>query len=160
MGRYNFIDNTRYFMDKVKEIMHKDYRLSTEDRLKMRISASDHEVFTLNLEDFAMFEFHDFGGSRNERNKWYTEWNKVDAVIFCAGLDQYCKSSIEDGRKNAMMESIELFGEIMNHKCHKTSEIFLFLTKYDGFREYLRFTPLMYCFKITKSTVLFWINKL
>ena len=57
----------------------------------------------------------------------------VTAVIFVAALNHYNAVLFEDEMKNAMHESIELFGEICNSKWFRRTAMILFLNKHDLF---------------------------
>ena len=57
----------------------------------------------------------------------------VSSVLFVAALNHYNRVLFENESKNAMHESIELFGQIINSKWFVNSPIVLFLTKHDLF---------------------------
>ena len=62
----------------------------------------------------------------------------VDVIIFVAALNHYCCVLFEDENINCMMESLELFDEIINSKWFRRSQMVLFLNKEDIFQTRLK----------------------
>jgi len=86
------------------------------------------------------FNLYDVGGQRNERKKWISLFDDVDALIFVVALNGFCTVIFEDETVNKMKESIELFGTQCNSKYFASSrtQFILFLNKNDLFKERLR----------------------
>lgn len=64
------------------------------------------------------------------------------AVIFVAAISEYDQVLAEDGRTNRVLESINLFTEIMNSEWFTRTPLVLFLNKCDLFADKLRRVPL------------------
>ena len=65
-------------------------------------------------------------------------YHSVNGVIFVASLSDYNCVLYEDSRVNAMLESVNVFEEVVNLKCFSKSSLILILNKDDIFREKLR----------------------
>ena len=72
----------------------------------------------------------------------------MNAVLYLSALNHYNASLFEDESRNAMLESVELFQEIIRSKWFRLTETVLFLTKDDLFRIELKDKeiPLTVCF--------------
>ena len=134
---FSFIENMDYMFQRVPEMFKLDYEPTMEDTLKCRIRTTGlmEEKFIINNVQYNIF---DTGGERNERKKWIALFEGVTAVIYVAALNHYCRVLFEDECKNAMQESLELFGEICNQKWFRRSEMILLLSKDDLFQQRLR----------------------
>ena len=137
--RHMYIPNHMdYFFQRVTTIMSVDYKPTTEDLLKSRIRTTGMSEYKCELIDGHMFTLYDVGGNRKNRRKWIHQFADVDVVFFCVALDEYNTFSFENEEKNALHESIEFFAEICNSKWLRKSDIILFLTKDNLFKEKLR----------------------
>lgn len=63
-------------------------------------------------------------------------------MIFVAAISEYDQVLAEDGRTNRVLESINLFTEIMNSEWFTRTPLVLFLNKCDLFADKLRRVPL------------------
>ena len=86
------------------------------------------------------FQMYDVGGQRNERKKWISLFDEVDALIFVVALNGFCRVLFEDENVNKMQESLKLFGEQCNSKHFQVTktQFILFLNKNDLFRDRLK----------------------
>ncbi len=84
----------------------------------------------------------DVGGQRNERKKWIHCFEHVTAVLFVAALSEYNQVLFEDHTQNRMVESLQLFEEILNTQYLKGASMILFLNKKDVFSEKIGQFPL------------------
>jgi len=134
---FSFIENMDFFFSKTKSIFDLNYEPTLEDALKSRArtGGSNHEDIVIRDTAFKIF---DAGGQRSERRKWIQMFDGVSVVLFVAALNHYSCVIFEDERKNAMMESLELFDSICNSKWFRMSGIVLFLNKKDVFEQRLR----------------------
>jgi len=62
--------------------------------------------------------------------------------MFVAAISEYNQALFEDEKRNRMIESLEVFGKIINDKVFENSAILLFLNKTDLFAEKLKLYPL------------------
>eukprot|EP01083_Nonionella_stella_P009397 27105_1 len=110
---YSFPDNMDYFFGKVREIMLENYTPTVEDSLKCRVRTTGMIEYKYDIKENE-FILYDVGGQRNERKKWISLFDNVDALIFVVALNGYCSVIFEDETVNKMKESLNLFGEQCN----------------------------------------------
>lgn len=77
----------------------------------------------------------DVGGQRSERRKWIHCFQDVTAVIFCVALSEFDMRLYEDDITNRMQESLKLWKETCGTKWFINTNLILFFTKDDIFRE-------------------------
>ena len=53
------------------------------------------------------------GGQRNERRKWISHFQNVNAVCFLASLADYDHGLLEDGSVNRFEEDLKLFKDVV-----------------------------------------------
>lgn len=88
-------------------------------------------------------DMYDVGGQRTERRRWVQIFESVTTVIFCVALSEYDQALAEDPRQNRLLESFQLFDNIVNSPWFRQhSSVVLFLNKSDVFREKLASIPL------------------
>lgn len=80
---------------------------------------------------------YDVAGARSERKKWINAFGSVHCIVFCASLINYDLFSFEKKSILAMIDSVELFGQLINDRRHFGPQItfVLLLTKTDLFKE-------------------------
>ena len=135
---YSFPNHMDYFFERVTTIMSVDYKPTTEDLLKSRKRTTGMNEYRCEPENGDVFMLYDVGGNRKNRKKWIHQFEDVWAVLFCVALDEYDTVSSENEEKNALHESIEFFAEICNSKWFRKTDMILFLTKDNLFKEKLR----------------------
>ena len=125
-------------MNKSNEIFSPDYIPSDEDLLKVRIRTTGMIQFCYRFSAKSPeCHLYNVGGVRNERKKWIHSFKNVSSVLFTAPLSSFAKVLFEDEHYNAMIESIRLFHEVRNSKWFSKTDIFIFFTKLDSFKELL-----------------------
>lgn len=92
--------------------------------------------------DVMTFQVVDVGGQRNERKKWIHCFDDVKAILFVESLAGYNQVLFEDSSKNRMLESLELFQQIVSNPLFANTPIYLFLNKKDLFESMLQEVPL------------------
>ena len=92
--------------------------------------------------DRCAFKIFDAGGQRAERRKWIHCFDGVTAVVFVASLTGYDEVLFEDETKNSLVESLELFEEIVNLKAFESTPLILYLNKKDLFEKHVKNVPL------------------
>lgn len=81
------------------------------------------------------FRVFDAGGQRAERRKWIHAFDDVTALIYVASLTEYDEVLFEDKTKNRLLESLEVWEELVNSSHFLTVPILLFLNKLDLFED-------------------------
>ncbi|ETO25148.1 G Protein, Alpha subunit family member (gpa-2) [Reticulomyxa filosa] len=77
------------------------------------------------------FQVFDVGGQRNERRKWFHQFENVSAVVFVASLSSFDEPMYDDETTNSLEDSISLFGEICNSEFFVHQHMILILNKKD-----------------------------
>lgn len=80
--------------------------------------------------------FIDVGGARNDRQKWIHCFDGVNILFYVVALNDYCKKLVMENR-NALKESIEVFGKLEESNYFEETKFILLLTKADLFDEFL-----------------------
>lgn len=140
-AKYQLNDSTQYFMDKLDEVMQKDYVPTEQDVLRSRVPTTGivENHFEIDGNQFKMF---DVGGQRSERKKWIHCFENVTSVLFVAAISAYDQVLYEDESTGRMQEALELFGEITNSEWFEKTSMILFLNKKDLFEEKIKKVPL------------------
>ncbi|KAI5287996.1 Guanine nucleotide-binding protein alpha-2 subunit [Ascosphaera aggregata] len=82
--------------------------------------------------DSAAYMF-DVGGQRSERRKWIHCFENVTAIIFCVALNEFDQVLLENKQRNRLLESLDLFGSVINSRWFMRTGIILFMNKIDLF---------------------------
>ncbi|KAL0480079.1 guanine nucleotide-binding protein G(i) subunit alpha [Acrasis kona] len=145
--RYEFhvFDGAGYFFQDIDRLRPPNYTPSFEDILRCRMKTVGIIEIGFQVED-VYFKLFDVGGQRNERKKWIHHFDGVTAVIFVASMSDYDQKCYEDDVTNRMIESMDLFDEMVNGTWFKETTFMLFLNKTDIFREKIKHTDLKVCF--------------
>lgn len=140
---YVTADNMEYFFEdaKLKQIFSPYYMPSIEDMLNLRISTTGIVQSTFQIQhNFHnyLLQVFDTGGERNERKKWIHSFDNVNVIIFVSALNHFSQVLWEDERMPSLIDSINLFEEIVNGKWFKYTQFILLLNKKDLFRKQLK----------------------
>lgn len=88
----------------------------------------------------------DVGGQKSERKKWLHCFEGVTAVLFCAAINEYDMVMREDNKTNRMIDTLQVFDDIVNNKWFAKTAVILFLNKRDLFEEKIKSVDLNVCF--------------
>lgn len=135
------IDSAAYFFDEIDRIGRPGYTPNATDILKARSKTTGiNEVdFRSGVMNIRML---DVAGQRSERRKWIHCFENVTTIIFCVALSEYDQSLAEEENQNRLLESFQLFDDIINSRWFFNSTVVLFLNKTDIFRKKLKVNPL------------------
>jgi len=151
---FSFCENMDYFFNRMERIFTWKYEPSGEDILKSRMRTTGVARETFYVEGMR-FDIFDAGGQRSERKKWINAFIGVTAVLYVGALDHYAAVLFEDEETNSMIESLNIFYEILNSKWFNRTDIILFLNKEDIFDEYIfSDVPLSDCFNAENGCVI------
>jgi len=139
-------DTAEYFFDNIDRFLADDYFPKTEDVLRVRVRSTGVEESKFTF-DRRLFTFVDVGGQKAERRKWVHCFDNVTAVVFCASLSDYDLTLREDPRVNRMVDSLQLFAEVVNSQVFAGRGFILFLNKTDLFEVKLAHSPLKAVFE-------------
>jgi hypothetical protein len=137
----NVIDGHDEFLKDVARIASPNYRPSSRDILLARARTTHVTMECYNIQGID-FEFYDVGGQRALRHKWLDCFDQVDAVIFTAALSGYDQTLAESRNSCRMVEAMELFKAVCNHRAFQNSSIMLFLNKRDIFAKKILYSDI------------------
>jgi len=149
------LDSCGFYMDNLDRFCSAEFLPTEEDSVMARIRTTGIVVSELEQKlpepkegepDTLLFKVVDVGGQRNERKKWIHCFDDVKAIIFIESLAAYNQVMFEDGNKNRMHESLELFHDIAKRPIFKDTPLFLFLNKKDLFEKMCTETDLKVAF--------------
>eukprot|EP00484_Ammonia_sp_Unknown_P000993 CAMPEP_0197020374 /NCGR_PEP_ID=MMETSP1384-20130603/1136_1 /TAXON_ID=29189 /ORGANISM="Ammonia sp." /LENGTH=388 /DNA_ID=CAMNT_0042447983 /DNA_START=31 /DNA_END=1197 /DNA_ORIENTATION=+ len=125
-------DSSKYFWDKIDEVIADGFVPSEEDMLLVRYRTTGviDQKFTIKKNVFHIF---DVGGQKSERKKWIHCFESVTAVIFVVSLSCYDEVMFEDEGVNSMVDSLQLFNNVCNDEWFVKTSMILFLNKKDLF---------------------------
>ena len=112
-----------------------------EDILNMRVTTwavSDTEFLIKNQN----LHIYDVSGLKYHRKSWLQYFDHVNNIMFLASLSGYSQVLPEDPTVNRLVDSIVLFGDMVNHKLIKHIDIILFLNKIDLFKRKVKKVPI------------------
>eukprot|EP00300_Choanocystis_sp_HF-7_P030153 c38919_g1_i1.p1 GENE.c38919_g1_i1~~c38919_g1_i1.p1 ORF type:complete len:363 (+),score=105.05 c38919_g1_i1:1-1089(+) len=136
-SKFQLYDSAQYFFEGLDRVSSASYVPNQEDILRARVRTSGivNTEFFMEGVKFVMF---DVGGQRNERRKWIHCFDNVHAVLFVVAISEYDQTLFEDHTINRLVESYNLFGEIVNSRFFKSTAMILFLNKSDLFAQKIR----------------------
>ncbi|EPB75434.1 g-protein alpha subunit [Ancylostoma ceylanicum] len=164
--------NNFFFSSNLHRILAPDYLPTSMDIVHMRKATIGVHEFAFEFKKYAI-RLIDVGGQRTERRKWIHFFEDVTAVMFVASLSSYDQIMEEDMKlvqviatgvkpyhaiirprtsnanppKNRLMDSIDLFNDIVKNEFLKTCSFILFLNKVDLFKAKLEHSQLADYFK-------------
>eukprot|EP00092_Neocalanus_flemingeri_P013043 GFUD01014055.1.p1 GENE.GFUD01014055.1~~GFUD01014055.1.p1 ORF type:complete len:372 (+),score=89.07 GFUD01014055.1:45-1160(+) len=131
-------DSVPYFYNSMDRILSPDYVPSQDDLIRVRVRTTGIVEVNFSVKEkrkHLHFQMFDVAGQRSERRKWIHCFEGVTAVLFVVSLAEYDQRLMEDSSCNRMVESLDLFGTIVNNKFFTLSSFILFLNKRDLFEE-------------------------
>lgn len=129
-------DSLRYFKTQLPRVGAENYIPSDLDIAHVRIRTKGVHPLRFKVGS-ARFLCVDVGGQRNERRKWISQFDNVDAILFVASLAAFDMTLVEETSKNRAVEAIELFEELSHSPYFRSTDIILFLNKKDLLEEKL-----------------------
>ena len=136
-NEFRLLDSAQYFIDNVERNFAPNYIPNEQDILRSRC-ATLGIVETSFWLDNANFKFFDVGGQRGERKKWVHCFDEVTSIMYVASLSEFNQTLYEDPTRNRLLESLQLFQNIINLPWFVTTPIILFLNKQDLFAEKIK----------------------
>lgn len=92
-------------------------------------------VYEVNTE---RIHFIDVSGRKNNRKIWSSLFGDISTIFFVVSLAGYDQVLSADDKTNRMLESMDVFNEIINCKTMPTQNMILFLNKKDLFQTKLK----------------------
>jgi len=141
------LDGCPFYIGNLHRFVDPSYVPTDEDQVMARVRTTGIVVTPLEQKlidaqpgepDTIKFQVVDVGGQRSERKKWINCFDDVKAILFVVNLNAYDQVLFEDANKNRMLESLELFGEIVSNPMFVETTIVLFLNKKDLFADQIK----------------------
>ncbi|KAL9653409.1 hypothetical protein ABK040_002045 [Willaertia magna] len=134
----HIFEGANYFFKDLERIRPKEYKPTHQDILYCRSKTTG--ITELNQIDYNGYRLKiiDVGGQAPERNKWHQAYEGATAVVFVASLGDYDQLLYEDDKTNRMIDSIDLFDEVINSRLLKDVNVILLLNKRDVFEKKIK----------------------
>jgi len=129
-SEFHLPDSMGYFYDHLDRIIVPDYVPTQQDILYCRKATKTIDEFRIIISNVP-FLFVDVGGQRTHRQKWFSCFDKVMAILFLASSSEFDQKLMEDTRVNRLEESRNIFDTIVNHRTFADVSMILFLNKQD-----------------------------
>jgi len=127
-------DSAPFFFEQIDRIASPDYVPTEQDFISARIPTTGIRSITFPIQN-QTFTIIDVGGQRSERRKWIDCFDRVHGMIFVVSLNDYDQMLYEESTKNAMIEALELFGQVVNSRYFRKTITIIFLNKKDLFEK-------------------------
>lgn len=141
-NHYQLDDSVPYFYNSMARLLSPDYVPTQDDLIRVRVRTTGIVEVNFTVKEKKSrtlhFQMFDVAGQRSERRKWIHCFEGVTAVLFVVSLAEFDQRLMEDSSCNRMVESLELFGSIVNNKFFTLSSFILFLNKRDLFEEKIK----------------------
>ncbi|KAK5577792.1 hypothetical protein RB653_002740 [Dictyostelium firmibasis] len=144
-SNFQLHSSSQYFLDDIARFSEEDYIPTDQDILYTRVASTSVSETRFSVRGIK-FRMIDVAGQRGHRDKWIHHFSEVTAILFVISLCEYDQVLEEDGKTNRMVESIKVFGDIINQRWFKDIPIILFLNKRDLFAEKIKKTGISVCF--------------
>ncbi|KIK53435.1 hypothetical protein GYMLUDRAFT_265031 [Collybiopsis luxurians FD-317 M1] len=141
-SEFHLMDGAPYLLDHVLRIGSPDY-LPTEADIS-RVSeekSTGIEEIRLTVGQLSLCIYY-VGCQRTEYRKWIHCFETVTNIIFCVALTDYDQVLPDNSNKTRLMETLILFGSVINSRWFLNTTIILFLNEIDEFKKKLARVPL------------------
>ncbi|XP_058138252.1 guanine nucleotide-binding protein subunit alpha-15 isoform X1 [Dasypus novemcinctus] len=131
---FHLLDSAGYYLSHLERITEEDYVPTAQDVLRSRMPTTGINEYCFSVQKTNL-RIVDVGGQKSERKKWIHCFENVIALIYLASLSEYDQRLEENNQENRMMESLALFGTILELPWFKSTSVILFLNKTDILEE-------------------------
>lgn len=141
-GELILLDSAGYLFEHMERIGRQGYEPTDEDILRARLRTSGivEKIFNVPPNN-QKINFLDVGGQRNERKKWMHCFDQVASVLFVCAISEFDQFSLKEqpdnllhpDNKNKLIESHQVFEQIVGTESLSETDIILFLNKIDVF---------------------------
>ncbi|XP_022900376.1 guanine nucleotide-binding protein G(o) subunit alpha-like [Onthophagus taurus] len=131
---YELNDSALYLFENMDRICDPKYVPTPTDVLRARVRTQGIIETNFRINDIIV-SMYDVGGQRSQRKKWIYCFDDVRAVLFVVSLSGYDMTLLEDPNVNRLVESLNLFKQIVNNPFFRDASFVLLLNKFDLFRE-------------------------
>lgn len=137
--KFQLIDCSKYFLDKVSVLKQPDYVPSVQDILHSRRRTTNIQKIEFEVKiprkygggGSLTFWMFDVGGQRGERKKWIQVFDGIQTVLFLVSASCFDLVVREDEATNRLQESIKIFQNVWVSRFLKDAGFIVFLNKQD-----------------------------
>ncbi|PWN35088.1 G-alpha-domain-containing protein [Meira miltonrushii] len=124
-------DSTAYFLSNIERFASPDFKPTDDDILRARVRTLGvfEERFYVNRH--MSYRIVDVGGSRSQRNVWAQFFYNATAIIFLAPISAFDEMLSEDVETNKVVDSLEIWKQIVSSPLLLKVSLILFLNKMD-----------------------------
>ncbi|KAF2899725.1 hypothetical protein ILUMI_06451 [Ignelater luminosus] len=133
-NEFQLIDSANYFLDRIDDIRKSDYIPTVQDMLFCRIMTIQISKIEFKIPyrgSDVEFWMYDVGGQRGQRKKWISAFEGIQAILFLIAASDFDQTLREDEKKNRLVESFEVFGDIFWSRFVRKAGKIVFLNKQD-----------------------------
>eukprot|EP00301_Raphidiophrys_heterophryoidea_P020368 c5078_g1_i1.p1 GENE.c5078_g1_i1~~c5078_g1_i1.p1 ORF type:complete len:409 (-),score=91.64 c5078_g1_i1:123-1256(-) len=130
-------DATHYLLDRLPELSQPTYVPTIEDVVRCRVRTSGIVEQEIRIKK-VLFKFVDVGGQRGERKKWIHCFDNVQALVYVAAISEYDQVLSENYSVNRLIESLQLFGDLVRQEVFHYTATLVFLNKCDILQEKMK----------------------
>lgn len=124
-------DSTAYFLSNIERFASPHFKPTDDDILRARVRTVGvfEERFYVNRH--MSYRIVDVGGSQSQRNVWAQFFYNATAIIFLAPISAFDEVLTEDVNTNKVLDSLEIWKQIVSSPLLLKVSLILFLNKMD-----------------------------
>jgi len=138
--------NSGYFLDHIREITKPGFVPEFDSIIRTPPPVATGIAELSFSSDVGHFTIFDVSGQRNKTSKWIQCFGGISCLFFITSLSFYDEYLESDPTVNRLLESLEVFEDLVNGNWASKSGIVVFLNRLDIFREKLKENPFTLCF--------------
>ena len=130
----SLMDSAQYFLSHLDRVLSDTYEPTLDDRARVACRTSGANIIAFErvgpVSNRERYSIVDTGGQRNERLKWVCWAENVTAIIFVCALSGFDETLFEDRRQNKLVESFDLFADMLQVPFFAWKNVVVLLNKY------------------------------
>jgi GTPase SAR1 family protein len=133
-NEFHVQDSAFYFLDALARINVPGFVPTTQDVIQARERTTGIVETQFSVKGCS-FSMVDVAGQRGDRRKWLHCFDDATAVVFVVGTSEYDQMLAEDGKTNRLVESLQVYQDVLSKNALAKCAIILFLNKVDILEE-------------------------
>ncbi|KAI8909088.1 guanine nucleotide binding protein, alpha subunit [Gorgonomyces haynaldii] len=129
-SKFGVDDTALFFFKEAKRVLHPDYIPSDQDVLSCRMKTESVIETVFSIDD-VFWHVVDVAGQRDKRDRWSPYFEKVKSILYIFSTASYNQTLEESPDVNRIVDSTELFTQLVNHPTLKTLSFIIFYNKID-----------------------------
>lgn len=132
-------DGIEYFLNTIDTPMDDSWAPTDQDRLLFVLKTLGHQNKVFKIRDDLEIQLWDTGGQLSERTQWLKLYNEhFDYILFVVNIADYDKKMGENGEGNRLVDSLELFNQVLSTHALQNVPTVLIFNKINLFNEKLK----------------------